>query len=95
MAVSLAHQEPGQQRVAPPQREPRLPLDTPTPEIVVAPEIEAVQGGRFSPLTHSCDEEDVSRIAAALLLPLLYDALGSPEMVLPEPSPRGFGASSA
>ncbi|KAL0919052.1 hypothetical protein M5K25_011120 [Dendrobium thyrsiflorum] len=65
MAVSLAHQEPGQQRVAPPQREPRLPLDTPTPEIVVAPEIEAVQGGRFSPLTHSGDEEDVARIAAA------------------------------
>ncbi|KAL0908377.1 hypothetical protein M5K25_022868 [Dendrobium thyrsiflorum] len=65
MAVSLAHQEPGQQRVAPPQREPRLPLDTPTLEIVVAPEIEAVQGGRFSPLTHSCDEEDVARIAAA------------------------------
>ncbi|KAL0920069.1 hypothetical protein M5K25_009177 [Dendrobium thyrsiflorum] len=57
--------EPGQQRVAPPQREPRLPLDTPTPEIVVAPEIEAVQGGRFSPLTHSGDEEDVARIAAA------------------------------
>ncbi|KAL0915708.1 hypothetical protein M5K25_013159 [Dendrobium thyrsiflorum] len=65
MAVSLAHQEPVQQRVAPPQREPRLPLDTPTPEIVVAPEIEAVQGGRFSPLTHSGDEEDVARIAAA------------------------------
>ncbi|KAL0903411.1 hypothetical protein M5K25_027790 [Dendrobium thyrsiflorum] len=65
MAVSLAHQEPGQQRVAPPQREPRLPLDTPTPKIVVAPEIEAVQGGRFSPLTHSGDEEDVARIAAA------------------------------
>ncbi|KAL0923183.1 hypothetical protein M5K25_007228 [Dendrobium thyrsiflorum] len=65
MAVSLAHQEPGQQRVVPPQREPRLPLDTPTPEIVVAPEIEAIQGGRFSPLTHSGDEEDVARIAAA------------------------------
>ncbi|KAL0903996.1 hypothetical protein M5K25_026064 [Dendrobium thyrsiflorum] len=31
----------------------------------VAPEIEAVQGGRFSPLTHSGDEEDVARIAAA------------------------------
>ncbi|KAL0925955.1 hypothetical protein M5K25_004332 [Dendrobium thyrsiflorum] len=65
MAVLLAHQEPVQQRVAPPQREPRLPLDTPTPEIVVAPEIEAVQGGCFSPLTHSGDEEDVARIAAA------------------------------
>ncbi|KAH0463461.1 hypothetical protein IEQ34_008043 [Dendrobium chrysotoxum] len=38
---------------------------TPTPEVVVAPEITTVQGGRFSPLTHSGDEEDIACIASA------------------------------
>ncbi|KAH0459509.1 hypothetical protein IEQ34_012323 [Dendrobium chrysotoxum] len=65
MADSLAHQEPVQRRVVPRQRAPRPVAVSPTPDVTVAPEIAAVQGGRFSPLTHSGDEEDVACIAAA------------------------------
>ncbi|KAH0461615.1 hypothetical protein IEQ34_009190 [Dendrobium chrysotoxum] len=52
-------------RVVPEKWEPQLVLVTPTPEVIVAPEIEVVQGGYFSPLTHSGDEQDVDRIAVA------------------------------
>ncbi|KAL0921728.1 hypothetical protein M5K25_008830 [Dendrobium thyrsiflorum] len=65
MVVSVAQQEPVQRRVVPSQREPRRPTVVHTPDVVVAPEIDAVQGGRFSPLVHSGDEEDAGRIAAA------------------------------
>ncbi|KAL0921349.1 hypothetical protein M5K25_008413 [Dendrobium thyrsiflorum] len=65
MIVSVAQQEPVQRRVVPSQREPRRPTVVHTPDVVVAPEIDAVQGGRFSPLVHSGDEEDAGRIAAA------------------------------
>ncbi|KAL0908742.1 hypothetical protein M5K25_023250 [Dendrobium thyrsiflorum] len=65
MVVSVAQQEPVQRRVVPSQREPRRPTFVRTPDVVVAPEIDAVQGGRFSPLVHSGDEEDAGRIAAA------------------------------
>ncbi|KAL0909259.1 hypothetical protein M5K25_020108 [Dendrobium thyrsiflorum] len=65
MVVSVAQQEPIQRRVVPSQREPRRPAVVRTPDVVVAPEIDAVQGGRFSPLVHSGDEEDAGRIAAA------------------------------
>ncbi|KAL0915325.1 hypothetical protein M5K25_015737 [Dendrobium thyrsiflorum] len=65
MIVSVAQQEPVQRRVVPSQREPRRPTVVRTPDVVVAPEIDAVQGGRFSPLVHSGDEEDAGRIAAA------------------------------
>ncbi|KAL0904972.1 hypothetical protein M5K25_027139 [Dendrobium thyrsiflorum] len=65
MVVSVAQQEPVQRRVVPSQREPRRPTVVRTPDVVVAPEIDAVQGGRFSPLVHSGDEEDAGRIAAA------------------------------
>ncbi|KAL0922614.1 hypothetical protein M5K25_006612 [Dendrobium thyrsiflorum] len=65
MVVSVAQQEPVQRRVVPSQREPRRPTVVHTPDIVVAPEIDAVQGGCFSPLVHSGDEEDAGRIAAA------------------------------
>ncbi|KAL0908119.1 hypothetical protein M5K25_022592 [Dendrobium thyrsiflorum] len=65
MVVSVAQQEPVQRRVVPSQREPRRPAVVRTPDVVVAPEIDAVQGGRFSPLVHSGDEEDAGRIAAA------------------------------
>ncbi|PKU61672.1 hypothetical protein MA16_Dca025747 [Dendrobium catenatum] len=65
MADAIAHQELVERTVAPRQRRPRRVTVVPVPEVVVAPEIEAVQGGRFSPLTHSGDEEDVARIAAA------------------------------
>ncbi|KAL0913076.1 hypothetical protein M5K25_016509 [Dendrobium thyrsiflorum] len=64
MVVSVAQQEPIQRRVVPSQREPRRPTVVHTPDVVVAPEIDAVQGGRFSPLVHSGDEEDAGRIAA-------------------------------
>ncbi|KAL0905034.1 hypothetical protein M5K25_027206 [Dendrobium thyrsiflorum] len=65
MVVSVAQQEPVQRRVVPSQREPHRPTVVHTPDVVVAPEIDAVQGGRFSPLVHSGDEEDAGRIAAA------------------------------
>ncbi|KAL0915466.1 hypothetical protein M5K25_015884 [Dendrobium thyrsiflorum] len=65
MVVSVAQQEPVQRRVVPSQREPRRPTVVHAPDVVVAPEIDAVQGGRFSPLVHSGDEEDAGRIAAA------------------------------
>ncbi|KAL0924684.1 hypothetical protein M5K25_005533 [Dendrobium thyrsiflorum] len=65
MVVSVAQQEPVQRRVVPSQREPRRPTVVHTPDVVVAPEIDAVQGGRFSPLVHSGDEEDAGRIVAA------------------------------
>ncbi|KAL0913069.1 hypothetical protein M5K25_016501 [Dendrobium thyrsiflorum] len=65
MVVSVAQQEPVQRRVVPSQRKPRRPTVVHTPDVVVAPEIDAVQGGRFSPLVHSGDEEDAGRIAAA------------------------------
>ncbi|KAL0913670.1 hypothetical protein M5K25_017147 [Dendrobium thyrsiflorum] len=65
MVVSVARQEPVQRRVVPSQREPCRPTVVRTPDVVVAPEIDAVQGGRFSPLVHSGDEEDAGRIAAA------------------------------
>ncbi|KAL0913904.1 hypothetical protein M5K25_017396 [Dendrobium thyrsiflorum] len=65
MVVSVAQQEPVQRRVVPSQREPRRPTVVHTPDVVVAPEIDAVLGGRFSPLVHSGDEEDAGRIAAA------------------------------
>ncbi|KAL0921731.1 hypothetical protein M5K25_008834 [Dendrobium thyrsiflorum] len=65
MVVSVAQQEPVQRRVVPSQREPRRPTVVYTPDVVVAPEVDAVQGGRFSPLVHSGDEEDAGRIAAA------------------------------
>ncbi|KAL0908394.1 hypothetical protein M5K25_022887 [Dendrobium thyrsiflorum] len=65
MIVSVAQQEPVQRRVVPSQREPHRPAVVRTPDVVVAPEIDAVQGGRFSPLVHSGDEEDAGRIAAA------------------------------
>ncbi|KAL0924045.1 hypothetical protein M5K25_004849 [Dendrobium thyrsiflorum] len=65
MVVSVAQQEPVQRRVVPSQWEPRRPTVIHTTDVVVAPEIDAVQGGRFSPLVHSGDEEDAGRIAAA------------------------------
>ncbi|KAL0914706.1 hypothetical protein M5K25_015077 [Dendrobium thyrsiflorum] len=65
MVVSVAQQEPVQRRAVPSQREPRRPKVVHTPDVVVAPELDAVQGGRFSPLVHSGDEEDAGRIAAA------------------------------
>ncbi|KAL0903576.1 hypothetical protein M5K25_027965 [Dendrobium thyrsiflorum] len=65
MVISVAQQEPVQRQVVPSQREPRRPTVVRTPDVVVAPEIDAVQGGRFSPLVHSGDEEDAGRIAAA------------------------------
>ncbi|KAL0925946.1 hypothetical protein M5K25_004323 [Dendrobium thyrsiflorum] len=65
MVISVAQQEPFQRRVVPSQREPRRPTVVRTPDVVVAPEIDAVQGGHFSPLVHSGDEEDAGRIAAA------------------------------
>ncbi|KAL0913214.1 hypothetical protein M5K25_016658 [Dendrobium thyrsiflorum] len=65
MVISVAQQEPVQRRVVPSQREPRRPTVVRTPDVVVAPEIDAVQGGRFSPLVHSGDEEDAGRIAVA------------------------------
>ncbi|XP_028548479.1 uncharacterized protein LOC114579002, partial [Dendrobium catenatum] len=67
MADAVVHDElvQRQRRVAPRQRRPRPVVEAPTPEVMVAPELEAVQGGRFSPLTHSGDKEDVVRIAAA------------------------------
>ncbi|PKU68417.1 hypothetical protein MA16_Dca019192 [Dendrobium catenatum] len=54
-----------QRRVAPRQLRPCPVVVAPAPEVMVAPELEAVQGGHFSPLMHSGDEEDVARIAAA------------------------------
>ncbi|PKU61725.1 hypothetical protein MA16_Dca023191 [Dendrobium catenatum] len=67
MADAIVHDElvQRQRRVAPGQRRPHPVVVAPTPEVMVAPELEAVQRGRFSPLTHSGDEVDVSRIAAA------------------------------
>ncbi|KAL0924214.1 hypothetical protein M5K25_005028 [Dendrobium thyrsiflorum] len=65
MVVFVAQQEPAQRRVVPSQREPRRPTVVHTPDVVVAPEIDVVQGGCFSPLVHSGDEEDAGRIAAA------------------------------
>ncbi|XP_020705569.1 uncharacterized protein LOC110116365 [Dendrobium catenatum] len=47
------------------QRRPRPVSAVLTPEVIVAPEIEAIQGGCFSPLKHSGDEEDIARITAA------------------------------
>ncbi|PKU84567.1 hypothetical protein MA16_Dca017954 [Dendrobium catenatum] len=66
MADAVIHDElvQRQRRVAPRQRRPRLVVVAPAPEVMVAPELEVVQGGRFSPLTHSGDEEDVACIAA-------------------------------
>ncbi|PKU59068.1 hypothetical protein MA16_Dca028576 [Dendrobium catenatum] len=68
MADAIVHDElvQRQKSVAPGQRRPHPVVVAPAPEVMVAPELEAVQGGRFSPLTHSGDEEDVVRIAAAL-----------------------------
>ncbi|PKU84318.1 hypothetical protein MA16_Dca002831 [Dendrobium catenatum] len=67
MANAIVHDElvQRQRRVAPKQRRPHLVVVAPAPKVMVAPELKAVQGGRFSPLTHSGDEEDVARIAAA------------------------------
>ncbi|KAL0907437.1 hypothetical protein M5K25_021849 [Dendrobium thyrsiflorum] len=94
MVVSVAQQEPAQWQVVPSQREPCRPTVVHTPDVVVAPEIDAVQGGRFSPLVHSGDEEDAGRIRQPLLLPLLSLVLESPGTVPPGPSHRGSGASS-
>ncbi|KAL0919953.1 hypothetical protein M5K25_009044 [Dendrobium thyrsiflorum] len=65
MSYSVARQEPVQQRMVPLQREPRRPPIPRVLEIVIAFEIDAVQGERLSPLVHSGNKEDVARIAAA------------------------------
>ncbi|XP_028548433.1 uncharacterized protein LOC110108155, partial [Dendrobium catenatum] len=69
MADSLAQQEPIQQRMVPLQREPHRRTDTPVTDVVLAPEIDVVQGGCFSPQVHSGDEEDAAHITAAPPVP--------------------------
>ncbi|PKU63137.1 hypothetical protein MA16_Dca019673 [Dendrobium catenatum] len=65
MAEAVAHQELVQRTVDPRQQRPRPVVVVLSPEVIVAPEIEAVKGGCFSQLTHSGDEEDVSSITVA------------------------------
>ncbi|XP_028548875.1 uncharacterized protein KIAA0754-like [Dendrobium catenatum] len=59
------HLATSERTVAPRQRRPRPVTAVPTPEVIVTLEVEAIQGGCFSPLIQSRDEEDVTRITAA------------------------------